>query len=223
MVVCSHPPSCFIIVIIFVVVVVVVFLHGHSLIFIYFYHVIGKTCLLERLANAIYSDQQSPTVEEKYDCTINVRGEEINMSLQDTMGQEAFRQITQSFYQGCQAIIICYDVSDKESFTKVPSWMEEIKKYCTNSNFIPIVLVGNKCDIVDSKAVTFSEGEQYAKKENIPFFETSAKQNVNVEEPFESLVEQLLEGPKLNIKRDPKALLEASGVSVKKKSTCTIL
>ena len=186
-------------------------------------YILGKTCLLERLANGEYSDQQSPTVEEKYDCTLKVNDQDIKMSLQDTMGQEAFRQITQSFYQGCQAIVICYDVTDKNSFELVPQWMEEIKKY-TTGNFVPIVLVGNKCDVVDSKAVTERDAEAYAKKNKISFFETSAKQNVNVEDPFIDLVEQLMAGPKYqSMSRDPKALLEAQGATPVKKKSCNLL
>merc|ERR1712137_397723 len=186
---------------------------------------VGKTCLLKTLAEGEFPQGELPTVEEGFNCSIEVRGHKVELYLQDTMGQEAFRKITQSFYQGCQAIIICYDVSDKDSFTSLSDWMNEIKQYCLKdkTKHVPICLVGTKCDIVDTKAVKFDEAQAYANKENIPFFETSALQNVNLQEPFENLVEQLADGPVIK-RTDPKALMEQQGVmSANKKRGCTIL
>uniref|UniRef100_A0A7S4IIT5 Uncharacterized protein n=1 Tax=Vannella robusta TaxID=1487602 RepID=A0A7S4IIT5_9EUKA len=185
---------------------------------------VGKTCLLKTLADGEFPKEELPSVEESFNCSIQVRGHSVPLFLQDTMGQEAFRKITQSFYQGCQAILICYDVSDKESFTLVPSWMKEIKSYCLTdkSKHVPIILVGNKCDIVEGKAVTFGEGEQFAKSENIPFFETSALQDVNVVDPFECIVEQIADGPVVT-RKTPQEMMNDLDVVPAKKKTCTLL
>eukprot|EP00339_Tiarina_fusa_P015348 CAMPEP_0117023374 /NCGR_PEP_ID=MMETSP0472-20121206/17455_1 /TAXON_ID=693140 ORGANISM="Tiarina fusus, Strain LIS" /NCGR_SAMPLE_ID=MMETSP0472 /ASSEMBLY_ACC=CAM_ASM_000603 /LENGTH=212 /DNA_ID=CAMNT_0004729481 /DNA_START=19 /DNA_END=657 /DNA_ORIENTATION=- len=186
---------------------------------------VGKSCLLKTLAEGEFpNDSDLPTIEESFTCTIQVQGHPVELFLQDTMGQEAFRKITQSFYQGCQAIVICYDVSKKESFTSVPEWMGEIKQYCLTDKTkrVPIVLVGNKCDIVEGKLVTFGEGEKFAKENKIQFFETSAKQGVHVEDPFESIVEQLAEGFVFE-KKDPLAMMEAKGAAPAKKKGCTLL
>lgn len=190
----------------------------------------GKTSLLYRVANGKFPEGPLPTIDEKFDCTVMVRGKETKLQLQDTMGQEAFRLITQSFYQGCEAIVVCYDVTDRDSFDKLPEWMAEIKKYCSKGKgptqqTIPIVLVGNKCDLMGSKAIEFEDGEAYAKSQNIQFFETSARDNVNTEDPFQALVELIMDGPVSTMKKDPTELLNQSGVIQSKKGRhpCTIL
>lgn len=75
----------------------------------------------------------------------------------DTAGQERFRTITSSYYRGAHGIIIVYDVTDKESFNNVKAWLKEISMYaCASVNKL---LVGNKCDLEDKRAVTYEEAK----------------------------------------------------------------
>ncbi|CAF3975675.1 unnamed protein product, partial [Rotaria sp. Silwood2] len=92
------------------------------------------------------------------------------------------------YYRDAAGVLIVYDVTNAESFSRIRRWIEEINKYCDGN--IPKVLIGNKDDIVPidsistNKAVLTTDAEQYAHEMNLPFFETSAKDNKNVTEAF---------------------------------------
>ena len=76
--------------------------------------------------------------------------------------------------------MIAYDVTNGESFVNTKRWIEEVKNNCGDDG-VPIVLVGNKCDS-ENKVVSFNDQEEYTKLMKLKFFETSAKENINVDE-----------------------------------------
>ena len=82
-----------------------------------------------------------------------------------------------------------YDVTDRETFENVRTWISEIEKY-SQSNVCKI-LVGNKCDLEGKRSVTTEEGREFAAQFNMPFLETSAKQTLNVEEAFLTMTKEI--------------------------------
>lgn len=106
------------------------------------------------------------------------------MQIWDTAGQEKFRSIVQTYYKGAMGIILAYSVTDKKSFQDIEGWMKQI--YNNASSDVVIVLVGNKCDLPE-RVVETSEGKRIADQYNIKFFETSAKDGINVFEAFYEL------------------------------------
>ena len=126
--------------------------------------------------------------------TIEINGKEIKLQIVkkkikkikilqwDTAGQERFRAITTSYYKGAQGFIIVYDITERESFEHVKNWMEQINKFAKNN--VLRILIGNKCDLNNNRKVTFDEGKSLADDYNIPFYETSAKDAINVDELF---------------------------------------
>jgi len=132
----------------------------------------------------------------------------------DTAGQERFRTITSSYYRGAHGIIVVYDVTDLESFNNVKQWLHEITKYA-NEN-VNKLLVGNKSDLVSKRAVTFEQGQDFAKSMGIEFLETSAKNSTNVEKAFMTMAAQI----KSRVKSQPlsdknKGTKLSAGASVK--------
>lgn len=85
-------------------------------------------------------------------------------------------------------IILTYAIDDRETFTNIENWMKQIKMHA-NENVIK-VLVGNKCDMPD-RQVTFEEGKGLADAYGIPFFETSAKDNRNINETFMCMAREI--------------------------------
>lgn len=79
-----------------------------------------------------------------------------------TAGQERFRTITSSYYRGAHGIIVVYDVTDAESFNNVKQWLHEIDRYASDN--VNKLLVGNKCDLVQKKAVDFQTAKEYAEQ-----------------------------------------------------------
>ncbi len=100
----------------------------------------------------------------------------------DTAGQERFKTITSSYYKGAHGIIVTYDMTDRESFSAIENWMNEVEKHASDN--ISRILVGNKCDMEDSRQVSTDEGKELAEHYNVRFLETSAKDCKNVEEAF---------------------------------------
>ena len=94
------------------------------------------------------------------------------------------------YYRNAAGIIIAYDVTNGESFVNTKRWIEEVKNNC-GENGTPIVLVGNKCDL-PNKIVSLKDQEEYAKLMKLPFFETSAKDNINIDEVFIELSKLML-------------------------------
>ena len=87
-------------------------------------------------------------------------GQLIKLQIWDTAGQERFRTLTASYYRGAQGIIIVYDVTDRDTFDHVRTWINEIEKFSQAG--VCKILVGNKCDLVDKRQVQPEEGQDLA-------------------------------------------------------------
>ena len=107
----------------------------------------------------------------------------MKLQIWDTAGQERFRTITTAYYRGAMGILLVYDVSDEKSFENVRGWMRNIEQHASSS--VNKILIGNKCDVSEEKrAITKARGQALADEFGIPFFETSAKARVSVEDAF---------------------------------------
>ncbi|TMX02158.1 hypothetical protein EJD97_022498 [Solanum chilense] len=107
----------------------------------------------------------------------------------DTAGQERFRTITSSYYRGAHGIIIVYDITDQESFNNVKQWLSEIDRYASEN--VNKLLVGNKSDLNDNRAVSYDTAKAFADEIGIPFMEASAKSATNVEQAFMAMAAEI--------------------------------
>jgi len=146
--------------------------------------------LLLRFADHTYTESYISTIGVDFKIrTIELDGKTIKLQIWDTAGQERFRTITSSYYRGAHGIIVVYDVTDVESFNNVKQWLNEIDRYATEN--VTKLLVGNKCDLVNKKAVDYETAKDFADKLNIPFLETSAKNATNVEKAFLTMAAEI--------------------------------
>ena len=144
---------------------------------------VGKSSLLLRFADDVFTDNFMPTIGVDFKIrTIEVDGKTIKLQIWDTAGQERFKTITSSYYKGAHGIIVTYDITDRESFSAIENWMNEVEKHASDN--ISRILVGNKCDMADARQVSTDEGKELAEHYNVRFLETSAKDCKNVEEAF---------------------------------------
>jgi len=109
----------------------------------------------------------------------------VKLQIWDTAGQERFRTITVSYFKGAHGVALVYDVTDRETFEAIRHWVRQIREHADSN--VTIVLIGNKCDKGQLRMVSKEEGEELAREIQAPFFETSAKTNVNVEEAFHKM------------------------------------
>ena len=141
---------------------------------------VGKTCLLLRYVNDMYSPSFMSTIgidfKAKY---VEHDGKRIKLQIWDTAGQERFRTITNSYFKGCQGILLVFELTDRTTFNSISRWVDQIKDNTDPSSEINMILVGNKCD-APGRVVSFEEGQQVATNLNIPYIETSCKMDINV-------------------------------------------
>jgi Ras-related protein Rab-1A len=144
---------------------------------------VGKSCLLLRFAEDMFSDNYISTIGVDFKIRkLELEGKSIKLQIWDTAGQERFRTITKSYYRGSNGIVVVYDITDRESFDQVQHWMSEIDAHASAE--VCRLLVGNKADLNDKRAVKTDEGAAIARQYGIPFLETSAKDASHVEEMF---------------------------------------
>ena len=156
---------------------------------------VGKTSLIFRYIDNTFSSNYLSTIgfDSKIKKMKLANGEEIKVKIFDTAGQERFRSITKSYIKKANGILLVYDITEEESFKNVEKWYANLED--NGIVKIPVVLIGNKSDLINKREVSFEEGENLSKKFKIGnhFYETSSKTGDNVEIAINDLVQQIYE------------------------------
>nr|GLL47231.1 ras-related protein RABB1c [Ipomoea trifida] len=142
---------------------------------------VGKSCLLLQFTDKRFQPVHDLTIGVEFGARmITIDNKPIKLQIWDTAGQESFRSITRSYYRGAAGALLVYDITRRETFNHLASWLEDARQHA-NAN-MTIMLIGNKCDLAHRRAVSTEEGEQFAKEHGLIFMEASAKTAQNVEE-----------------------------------------
>ena len=178
---------------------------------------VGKTSLITRYTNDKFGGRYLCTVGIDFQKKkIEKNGKRVLLQIWDTAGQERFRNVTKNYFQASQGFILAYDINNKDSFEKVQYWIEEIKLNAEEK--IKCVLIGTKSDL-DRREVSEEEGQNLGKENGYKFLETSAKENININETFETLVSEIMDSNFEENKRDS-IKISKSKVGKKKKKCC---
>lgn len=154
---------------------------------------VGKTCLISQFARDSFNPNFITTIGIDYKIKeVDIDGSKYKLLIWDTAGQERFRTITTSYFRGCQGILLVYDITVKKTFDNVSNWMDQIIQV-NDGQHVCKILIGNKCDMVAERKVTEAEGKKLAEEYKIPFMETSAKDNINVQEAFLHITKDVVE------------------------------
>jgi len=154
----------------------------------------GKTSLLMKYVKNQYKESYISTVGlDTFMKDLKINEEDVRLHLMDTSGQERFKSLAQSYYNKVDGIIFVFDVTNRESFEGIKYWLKDALSY--NKEII-YVIVGNKIDLTNIRVVDENDMKGLHIFKDIKYFETSAKENTNVEKPFEELANLILQ--KLN-------------------------
>ena len=151
---------------------------------------VGKSNLLLRYVHGQFKPEYQLTIGVEFGAkNINISSKVFRIQIWDTAGQENFRSITRAYYKNSVCALVVYDISSRDSFNNVTSWIEDCKNQSPKTIFM--VLVGNKCDLEDKRQVSYEEGRELADKNEMLFFESSAKDGINVDEIFENSAKEI--------------------------------
>lgn len=177
---------------------------------------VGKSCLILRYTEDQFPEDFLTTIGVDFKVkNINIENQDYKLQIWDTAGQEQFRSITKSFYRNSHGVLVVFDLSDRESFESVPTWINSVLQSCESP--INIILVGNKCDL--DHAVSKKEAEDLASSFNIKYIETSAKNNLNVDEAFSCLAKDVIKNQTPKVTQED-IIIQPIEIDEKKKNNC---
>ncbi|XP_018792101.1 PREDICTED: ras-related protein Rab-18 [Bactrocera latifrons] len=151
---------------------------------------VGKSSLIRRFVEDKFDDNHDVTIGMDFKSkVINIDGLEYKLALWDTAGAERFRSLTPSFYRKAFGAVLVYDITNRESLTKLEAWLTELENYSDNPNIVTIV-VGNKVD--KERVISREEGLKFARKHRALFLEASAKGDQFVADVFKEIVAKIV-------------------------------
>ena len=147
---------------------------------------VGKTSIINRIVDNPFSDTYEMSIGVDFmSKNLRYRGQNIKLQIWESAGQEKYKGLIPSYVRNSSIVFIVYDISSKTSFQNVSSWISFIKSIENTT----IILCGNKIDL--TREVEKIEGEQFAQKEGMKFFEVSAKTNENIKLMFYTVIANL--------------------------------
>jgi len=179
---------------------------------------VGKSCITIQFISQRFIEDYDPTLEDSYRKQVTVDGNECLLDIYDTAGQEDFSAVRDQYMRTGDGFLCVYSVTHYASFVEVSGLHDHILRV-KDSEQVPFVLVGNKCDLEESREVSKEKGAELAHKLKCKFLETSAKDRVNVSECFYELVRDI---HKYRQQHAPSPQVEPKP-AVKKGKLCSIL
>jgi len=167
---------------------------------------VGKSALTVQFVQGIFVEKYDPTIEDSYRKQVDVDGQQCMLEILDTAGTEQFTAMRDLYMKNGQGFVLVYSIVALGTFNDLSDMREQILRV-KDSEDVPMVLVGNKSDLNDSRVVTTQQGEEMAGKFHSLFVEASAKLKVNVDKIFHDLIRLINEKSPSNDKPRKKGCL----------------
>ena len=150
----------------------------------------GKTSIILRFIDNDFKEETNSTIGVDFKIVSLELEKNIyaKMQIWDTCGSERFKSITSSFIKSCSAFILVFDLSRATTFKSIDNWIKIIKEN-TTPNFL--ILIGNKSDLIEQRAIEKDIILEYCRKNVLNYIEISAKNNINIEKMFKEVAYQL--------------------------------
>jgi len=152
---------------------------------------VGKTCVCLRYVENTFSDTQESTIQATFlEKRLNLGKTSVKLMIWDTAGQERFHALGPIYYRDANGALLVYDITDRDSFTKVRHWVKELRKIVGKD--IVLVIAGNKADMEKNRQVNDAEAKEYAESVGALHITCSAKSGKGVETAFLELTKEML-------------------------------
>ena len=185
---------------------------------------VGKTSIIQKFVNDKFSQNMLSTIGVDFQSKIiMIDNTKVKLKIWDTTGQERFKTLTSQYYNGADGALLIFDVTNKESFERINFWMNELNEK-KKLNELGLLLIGNKIDLVNKRIIDKEEAENFAKNNNLSYYETSALKNININNIIIDIAKQCLNNIKRNDENiinnsinEKKMIIENIGCNKKKK------
>ncbi len=157
---------------------------------------VGKTSLLYRFVENKFSFRYKMTIGADFlSKTIQDHpkaGTTVKLQIWDIGGQDRYKFLRSSFFDGANGAFIVFDLSRWHTFEEIEDWLSDLHEFAGEN--VPFALIGNKVDLIDKKDELYEResAQVFAKKEQTYYIETSAKTGEKVEDAFLNLTERML-------------------------------
>ena len=157
---------------------------------------VGKTCILRRYVDNKFQPAHLSTFGIDFRIKkINVYDRSVKLKIWDTAGQERYHNITKTTFKNADGILLVFDVTDESSFERIQFWMKEIESNLS-LDLISLILVGNKSDIKE-RTISKEKGIKLAESLKISYYETSALENIGIDNAFMDIAKLMLKKNKI--------------------------
>ena len=174
---------------------------------------VGKTNLIRRFIQDDFQSNSKATVGvEFFSKSFKINDNVFKIEIWDTAGQERYKSITAAYYKGAKGGLVVYDVTSKTSFDNVDNWVSEIKEKASTD--MKTMMIGNKIDLKDERAVSTEEALEKAKLLELPLMEASALDSTNVKQAFYDLLKEMYKEVKKTIDVVEQAEKQNEGVQL---------
>ena len=154
------------------------------------FRAVGKSSLTIQFVENHFVESYYPTIENAFTKILNIKGQEFACEIIDTAGQDEYDTLNQKHALGVHGYVLVYSIASGTSFEMIKTIRDKILNF-TGTDWVPIVIVGNKSDLAMQRQVSTEEGQKLAQEWNCVFVETSAKLNVNIQNVFEVLLQEI--------------------------------
>lgn len=153
---------------------------------------VGKSSVTVQFVQGIYVESYDPTIEDSYRKQIEVDGRACDLEILDTAGVAQFTAMRELYIKSGKGFLLVYSVTDENSLKEMLALREQVLRIKDSDN-VPMVLIGNKCDLDDERVLSIEDGIKVSQLWGlVPFYETSAMYKTNVDEAFIDVVRQIM-------------------------------
>jgi len=151
---------------------------------------VGKSALTLQFMYDEFVEDYEPTKADSYRKKVVLDGEEVQIDILDTAGQEDYAAIRDNYFRSGEGFLCVFSITEDESFQATQEFREQILRVKSDET-IPFILVGNKSDLTDRRAVPIGNARAQADDWKVPYVETSAKTRENVDKVFFDLMREI--------------------------------